>query len=325
MRADRADPAWLEDPKVFAVNRIPHHSDHRFYEKPEEAEKGGDMPLKQSLNGEWQFDWAPDPGKRQKDFYSMQFDNSGFSRIQVPGHIETQGFGRNQYVNSMYPWDGIEEIHPPEVPEKDHTVGSYVRYFTLQKNLRGKRVFLSFQGVETAFFVWINGNFIGYSEDSFAPAEFEVTEELMEGVNKLAVEVHQRSSASWIEDQDFFRFSGIFREVFLYAIPRAHVWDLFVKAGLKEDARTGLLSANARLEGVLGCSVRLLVRDREGRQILESRKKQKSGSNFRQRWRRCSPGAQKSPVCMTCFWRSWMKTAGSSRRHANGLAFAGLR
>ena len=87
MRADRADPAWLEDPKVFAVNRIPHHSDHRFYEKPEEAEKGGDMPLKQSLNGEWQFDWAPDPGKRQKDFYSMQFDNSGFSRIQVPGHI----------------------------------------------------------------------------------------------------------------------------------------------------------------------------------------------------------------------------------------------
>ncbi len=301
MRADRADPAWLEDPKVFAVNRIPHHSDHRFYEKPEEAEKGGDMPLKQSLNGEWQFDWAPDPGKRQKDFYSMQFDHSGFSRIQVPGHIETQGFGRNQYVNSMYPWDGIEEIHPPEVPEKAHTVGSYVRYFTLQKNLRGKRVFLSFQGVETAFFVWINGNFIGYSEDSFAPAEFEVTEELMEGVNKLAVEVHQRSSASWIEDQDFFRFSGIFREVFLYAIPRAHVWDLFVKAGLKEDARTGLLSANARLEGVLGCSVRLLVRDREGRQILESRKKAEERLEFQAEVEKVQPWSAEIPCLYDLF------------------------
>ena len=121
-------------------------------------------------------------------------------------------------------------------------MGSYVRFFDLPESLRGRRVFISFQGVETAFYVWCNGAFVGYNEDSFTPAEFELTELVKDRGNRLAVQVYKRSSASWIQDQDFFRFSGIFREVYLYGIPEIHLRDLFVKAGLSEDCREGCLS-----------------------------------------------------------------------------------
>lgn len=119
-------------------------------------------------------------------------------------------------------------MRPPYISKEYNPVGSYVKYFELDEKLKIK-VFLSFQGVETAFYVWVNGKFVGYSEDSFTPSEFEVTEFLKDGQNKVAVEVYKRSSASWLEDQDFWRFSGIFREVFLYAVPEIHVKDIFVK------------------------------------------------------------------------------------------------
>lgn len=143
---------------------------------------------------------------RVERFYEDSYDCSGFDTIQVPGHLETQGYGRNQYINTMYPWDGEEFLRPPMVSKRNNPVGSYVKYFTLEEQMKGKRTFISFQGVETAFYVWLNGTFIGYSEDSFTPAEFELTETLREGENKLAVEVYKRSSASWLEDQDFSGF-----------------------------------------------------------------------------------------------------------------------
>lgn len=111
----------------------------------------------------------------------------------------------------------------PCISHDDNPVGSYIKEFILQENLQGKRLFLSFQGVETAFYVWLNGRFVGYGEDSFSPSEFEITGYVQPGVNKLAVEVYKRSSASWLEDQDFWRFSGIFRDVYLYAVPKAHI------------------------------------------------------------------------------------------------------
>ena len=306
MKAEKAETAWLEDPEVFEVNRIPAHSDHRFYEQTEEAKKEIPMPLKQSLNGEWRFAWASDPKKRPGDFYKMDFDHSGFSKIQVPGHIETQGFGRNQYVNSMYPWDGVEELRPPKVPEKACAVGCYLRCFTLKEELKGKKVFVSFQGVETAFYVWLNGEFIGYSEDSFTPAEFELTDKLAEGENKLAVEVHQRSSASWLEDQDFFRFSGIFREVFLYAVPRTHIRDLFVKAGLQEDNRTGILRAAVSLEGEPGCQIRLRLCDETGKTLFETKKKGKEKLEF---WTEVS-GIQPWSGEIPCLYRLFLEVEG---------------
>lgn len=143
-----------------------------------------------------------------------------------------------------------------------------MKYFTLEEQMKGKRTFISFQGVETAFYVWLNGTFIGYSEDSFTPAEFELTETLREGENKLAVEVYKRSSASWLEDQDFFRFSGIFRDVFLYSIPRVHVRDIFVKAGLTDSYQEGTLEIRAELIGDIDdVTIEASLRDGDEKEI----------------------------------------------------------
>lgn len=263
MTAKEAKLSWLEDPEVFAVNRIPAHSDHTYFEKETE-----ERPLRQCLNGSWLFSYAKNPSMRVERFYEDSYDCSGFDMIQVPGHLETQGYGRNQYINTMYPWDGEEFLRPPMVSKRNNPVGSYVKYFTLEEQMKGKRTFISFQGVETAFYVWLNGTFIGYSEDSFTPAEFELTETLREGENKLAVEVYKRSSASWLEDQDFFRFSGIFRDVFLYSIPRVHVRDIFVKAGLTDSYQEGTLEIRAELiGGIDDVTIEASLRDGDEKEI----------------------------------------------------------
>ena len=263
MTAKEAKLSWLEDPEFFAVNRIPAHSDHTYFEKETE-----ERPLRQCLNGSWLFSYAKNPSMRVERFYEDSYDCSGFDTIQVPGHLETQGYGRNQYINTMYPWDGEEFLRPPMVSKRNNPVGSYVKYFTLEEQMKGKRTFISFQGVETAFYVWLNGTFIGYSEDSFTPAEFELTETLREGENKLAVEVYKRSSASWLEDQDFFRFSGIFRDVFLYSIPRVHVRDIFVKAGLTDSYQEGTLEIRAELIGDIDdVTIEASLRDGDEKEI----------------------------------------------------------
>lgn len=263
MTAKEAKLSWLEDPEFFAVNRIPAHSDHTYFEKETE-----ERPLRQCLNGSWLFSYAKNPSMRVERFYEDSYDCSGFDTIQVPGHLETQGYGRNQYINTMYPWDGEEFLRPPMVSKRNNPVGSYVKYFTLEEQMKGKRTFISFQGVETAFYVWLNGTFIGYSEDSFTPAEFELTETLREGENKLAVEVYKRSSASWLEDQDFFRFSGIFRDVFLYSIPRVHVRDIFVKAGLTDSYQEGTLEIWAELIGDIDdVTIEASLRDGDEKEI----------------------------------------------------------
>ena len=270
MTAKEAKASWLADPEVFAVNRVEAHSDHLYYEKEEEIALAGDMPLRQSLNGTWYFSYATCPDMRIKDFYREDFDCRSFDHIQVPGHIQTQGYDRNQYINTMYPWDGQEEMRPPQVSQRYNPVGSYVKYFRVDEHLKGKQTFLSFQGVETAFYVWVNGVFAGYSEDSFTPAEFDITGYLKEGENKLAVEVYKRSSASWLEDQDFFRFSGIFRDVYLYAVPKMHVRDLFVKAELDDTYTEGCLRVDMKLAGEPGGRVSLKLCDREGNKVAQA-------------------------------------------------------
>ena len=139
-----------------------------------------------------------------------------------------------------------------------------MKEFETDAALKNKRLFLSFQGVESAFYVWVNGRFAGYSEDSFTPSEFEITDFVKDGVNRLAVEVYKRSSASWIEDQDFFRFSGIFRDVYLYAVPECHVRDIFVRPGVQEDLKNGELTVDLTLEGNTKGSVSAMLTDREG-------------------------------------------------------------
>lgn len=265
MKATVPSLEWLENPEIFQVNRIDAHSSHLFYEKEDEGCLTKNMPLKQSLNGTWKFSYAENPALREADFYKMDYDCSRFGSIEVPGHIQTQGYDRCQYINTMYPWDGREYLRPPYISKEYNPVGSYVKEFTVNENFKGKRTFLSFQGVEPAFYVWLNGEFIGYGEDSFTPSEFEITDYLRDGSNKLAVEVYKRSSASWIEDQDFWRFSGIFREVYLYAVPSIHVQDLFIRAKLDETYENGILSLEWKLLGdAKGASMEILLSDRDG-------------------------------------------------------------
>ncbi len=265
MAIKKAELSWLADPQVFAVNRKRAHSDHFYYESIKEAEELADMPLRQSLNGTWYFSYAKNPSLRVKDFYKKEFDCRNFDCIQVPGHIQLQGYDRCQYINTMYPWDGSEFLRPPMISEEYNPVGSYVKYFEINENLKGKPLSVSFQGVEIAFYVWVNGEFVGYSEDTFTPAEFDLTDYLQEGENKLAVEVYKRSSASWIEDQDFWRFSGIFRDVYLYAVPKIHLEDVFVKSTLDKTYSDGQLEIQGKISGSHECTVTAVLEDAQGK------------------------------------------------------------
>lgn len=268
MKQDTPTLDWLANPEVFGVNTVTAHSDHAYFASKEEADRQVNS-LKQSLNGSWKFAYAANPSMRVADFYKPDFDTSGFDIIQVPGHWQLQGYGQNQYVNTMYPWDGHADLRPPYISETDNPVGSYVKEVILEEALLGKRTFISFQGVETAFYVWVNGHFVGYGEDSFTPTEFEVTDFLQAGVNKIAVEVYQRSSASWIEDQDFWRFAGIFRDVYLYAVPEVHVRDLALGQALINDYTDGELTATLELTGqVAGSRVRFRLLDADGSECI---------------------------------------------------------
>lgn len=266
-RIINADESWIMNPEVFRVNREDAHSDHAFYEE-KVTEYGLDMPLRQSLNGTWKFSYADVPEKRVKEFYKEGFDVSSFADIKVPGHIELAGYDKCQYINTMYPWEGHEDLRPPFAPVKHNPVASYVTFFDVDEALIGKKTYISFQGVEKAFYVWINGQFVGYAEDSFTPSEWDITPFIREKGNKLAVEVYKHSSASWLEDQDFFRFSGIFRDVYIYAVPDTHVRDIFVKAGLKDDYATGMLEGELEIVGNVGGTVGYELVDKTGKSVL---------------------------------------------------------
>ncbi|MGF7046972.1 beta-galactosidase [Paenibacillus sp. DS2015] len=259
--------SWLTELNTYAVNRLAPHSDHRVYETMEEAEALGPLPLRHSLNGGWKFSYANHPADRPKEFYQLDYNCAGWNNIDVPGHIQLQGYGKPQYANTMYPWDGVEGLRPPEIPQNHNAVGSYVTTFSVPDRMKSRPVIISFQGVESAFYVWLNGQFIGYSEDSFTPAEFDLTPFLVDGENKLAVEVYQRSTGSWLEDQDFWRFSGIFREVYLYSVPDLHVKDLFVHTALENNYRDGKLSVELDFEGDVSAQIELELRDADGESV----------------------------------------------------------
>ncbi|MEN1985027.1 glycoside hydrolase family 2 TIM barrel-domain containing protein [Paenibacillus hubeiensis] len=266
MKAAKADLKWLGDVSVFEVNRLKAYSDHRYYRTMEEALKSDEMDMRYSLNGMWKFNYAVRPDCRPEHFYAADFSSDGWDDIEVPGHIQLQGYGQIQYVNTQYPWDGLNELRPPALPEDNNAVGSYIRTFHLPAGWGNSPVYISFQGVESAFYVWLNGHFVGYGEDSFTPSDFDLTPFLQEGENKLAVEVYQRSTGSWLEDQDFWRFSGIFREVYLYTVPAAHIRDVRVRTDLDASYTQGTLQLDLKLEGAAaaGARVEAELRDAQG-------------------------------------------------------------
>ena len=252
---------WLANPEIYEVNREKAHSDHTYTTK--------DGNLRQSLNGTWKFNYTEHPDSRPADFYKTDFDVTSFDDIIVPGHIQLQGYDKPQYVNTQYPWEGHEQLVPPQIPKKRNPVGSYVKLFDVDKELLGKETFISFQGVETAIYVWLNGEFVGYSEDSFTPSEFNITPYLKEKNNKLAVEVYRYSTASWLEDQDFWRFSGIFRDVYLYAVPEIHVRDMKVIADYDYENGNGILATELDIIGDSDYEIKLTLTDKNGIKVYE--------------------------------------------------------
>ena len=211
----------VKNPEIFKENVLPAHSEHQTY---------GPQYGRISLNGLWRFSYAQNYESAVPGFEKMAYDCRKWEQIRVPAHMQMEGYGIPSYNNVAYPWEGKEEIRPGQIPERFNPVGSYVKYFTLPDSWKDRPVYISFQGVESGFALWLNGTYIGYSEDTFTPSEFDLTRYVKEGENKLAVQVFTWTSSSWMEDQDFFRFSGIYRDVYLFTTPDVHLYDLSVRA-----------------------------------------------------------------------------------------------
>ncbi|MGE7611258.1 glycoside hydrolase family 2 TIM barrel-domain containing protein [Paenibacillus sp. NPDC101420] len=244
-------PEWNNNPEIFELNRLDAHASMIPYSNLTQALVGDKetSPYYKTLNGIWKFSFSETPDLRVVDFYKADFDCSNWATIPVPSHWQFHGYDYPQYTNVRYPWAESEpDLKPPFAPTKYNPVGSYIRTFTVPESWNGQPVYLSFQGVESAFYVWINGERVGYCEDTFTPSEFDITPYLIAGDNKLAVEVYRWCDASWLEDQDFWRLSGIFREVYLYTAPSVHVADFFVKTELDEAFVHADLNVDIKVE-----------------------------------------------------------------------------
>ena len=247
----------VKDPTYYGENRVAAHSDHRYYGSVEEMEQHVEN-FRHSLNGLWKFHYAKNYESTIPGFETPEYDCTKWDDIRVPAHIQMEGYDAPQYANVQYPWEGREEIQPGEIPERFNPTASYVKYFEVPEQMKGKRLFVSFQGAESGIAVWLNGTFLGYSEDTFTPSEFELTPYLKEGENKLAAQVFKWTSGSWCEDQDFFRFSGIYRDVYLYTIPEVHVSDLKVQTLLDDTFTKADLVIDTKMIGTGKVKITLL-------------------------------------------------------------------
>lgn len=237
----------IKNPEVFSVNQVPAHSDHSFYGDDKEVQTKKSRFV-HSLNGVWKFAYAVNYNAALIGFEKVECDCHFWSDIRVPGHIQMEGYDVPQYVNVQYPWDGHEELEQGQVPVRFNPVASYVKYFHVPDSMKGERLFISFEGMESALALWLNGKFVGYCEDTFSVHDFELTEYVTEGENKLAVQVFKWTAGSWCEDQDFYRFSGLYRDVNLYTIPHIHIADLKVNTELNDTFTSGKLMVEAYLE-----------------------------------------------------------------------------
>lgn len=272
---DRASQAWLTDPTVFEVNRTPAHSSHKWYARDPQSGQWSD--LKQSLDGEWRVEvvQAADINLEEEPATAESFDDSSFERIQVPGHLQTAGLMNHKYVNVQYPWDGHENPLEPNIPENNH-VALYRRKFTVSAPVAnakqaGGSVSIVFHGMATAIYVWVNGAFVGYGEDGFTPNEFDITELLHDGENVVAVACYEYSSASWLEDQDFWRLHGLFRSVELAARPHVHIENTQIEADWDPEAGTASLDAALTvLNAADAATVRATLKDADGNTVWQT-------------------------------------------------------
>ena len=249
-------PPEIENPEMLGINKEPYHATLMPYATLQEAlvAKRHASSLCQSLNGNWKFNWVPTPEKRPVDFYKTSFDVSKWKDIPVPSNWEVQGYGTPFYRNLGYT---IKKDFPHVMSEPDkwftayterNPVGSYRREFNVPATWSGRRTFITFDGVDCAFFIWVNGEKVGFSVNSRNAAEFDLTNYLKPGKNMIAVEVYQYSSGTWLEDQDMWRLHGIFRNVTLWSAPLVHIRDFFVKTDLDKSYRDATLDVTAKIK-----------------------------------------------------------------------------
>ena len=233
---------WVKDPKVFNINREKAHASIHRYAYLEEMHTNKSSYI-YSLNGKWKFHYANGFNQLIKDFSNKDYNSDNWAEINVPGHIQLQGYGTPMYVNQIYPWSATEQIIPGEIPEHN-PIGSYITYFDKSVIKDNTDVYITFKGVESAMALWVNGIFVGYSEDTFTPSRFNITSLIEEGNNKIAVNVYRFSSGSWLEDQDFWRFSGIFRDVELEMVPHTHLEDVKILTHLNDTYDHAVVELN---------------------------------------------------------------------------------
>ncbi len=252
----------LSNPLIYQENRMTPHSDHLFY-----TNKKGCITEKSdyiySLNGVWYGHYAKNFDTCLLGFEKADVNCKSWDTIRVPAHIQLEGYDTPQYANVQYPWEGHAQITPGEIPREFNPTMSYVKYFHVPSNMKGESLYISFQGVESAFELWLNGHYVGYSEDSFLPSEFDLTSYLIDGENKLALRVYKWSSGSWLEDQDFFRFSGIFRDVYLFVMPKNHVYDMMVTTSLEDGYQKAKVLIDLSLVNISKGQISISLKDNQ--------------------------------------------------------------
>lgn len=244
-------PEWNGAIDLFRVGTQPPHTTLMPYADVGQALAADRTrsPYRLSLDGTWKFAYADRPADRDTDFYRTDVDDTDWDTLPVPSVWQVHGYDFPIYVNITYPWWGPnglgEEAQPPAAPTRYNPVGQYRRTFTVPKDWSGRRTFLHFEGVKSAHYVWINGELVGYHEDSCTPAEYDITPHLKPGTNQIAVEVYRYSDGDWLEDQDMIRLSGIFRSVYLYSTPAVHLRDFKLDTPLGDDYTSAELSVTA--------------------------------------------------------------------------------
>ncbi len=270
-RPEGALPPW-NNPLVVQINRLEPRAHFIAYPDAETAVKGGwhrdATPFRKSLNGTWKFQYSTTPDCRPKEFFKPDFDIASWSEIPVPLSWQVAGYGVPIYTNSTFPFND----NPPHVDQTFNPVGSYKRKFTVPAEWKGRRVLIHFAGVDSAFTLWVNGREIGYSEGSRTPAEFDITDALVAGENDLAVEVVRFSSGAWLEDQDFWRLSGIFRDVELISQPAGErLWDFTLRTPLDEKYTDATFEISLDFQKPAGGSVSVEVSDPDGKQLFSDK------------------------------------------------------
>ena len=239
-----------ENSRIFAIGREKPRATFHTYPDPLSALSGehSSSPYHMSLNGVWKFMFSPTPDSRPQDFYKAEFDSSSWDGIEVPSNWEMKGYGIPVYTNTKYPFP----INPPFIPHDDNPVGSYIRDFSIPENWEGRKVFLHFDGSTAGMYVWVNGEKAGYVQSTKNPAEFDITDFLKPGVNRIACEVYRWTDGSYLENQDFWRLSGIDRDVYLYSSALQKIRDFSITQDLSSDYKNGLFGVDAKLRNYSG-------------------------------------------------------------------------